>query len=329
MRGVWLVLLLAACGPAIGEPDLDGGTSGGGTTGVGTTGVGPTTQATVTSSTSTGVGDVTASPTTTGAGSSPSTSLETGGFVDSGSFIVGESGGGCLGADPRPGTLRLSVECDVFVQDCCPGEKCVPWANDGGNMWNATRCAPIIERAELGELCMVEGSAVSGIDNCAAGLMCWNVDSNTLTGQCVAFCSGSDAAPVCDDPADACAILYDGAAPLCLPRCAPLAPDCAAGESCLLAGGDAFTCVDVFGAGAAFGEPCAYLTECDPGLVCMPAPSVPGCTDENCCTSLCDTNAVEPDASCPGFVDGQVCVPFFADGGAPPGLEGLGVCASD
>ena len=32
------------------------------------------------------------------------------------------------------------------------------------------------------------GSAVSGVDNCAQGSMCWGVDPETLEGECIAFC---------------------------------------------------------------------------------------------------------------------------------------------
>ena len=28
-------------------------------------------------------------------------------------------------------------ECDLFAQDCPAGEKCMPWANDGTEVWNA------------------------------------------------------------------------------------------------------------------------------------------------------------------------------------------------
>ncbi len=31
----------------------------------------------------------------------------------------------------------------IWAQDCPEGEKCMPWANDGGGSWNATRCSPL------------------------------------------------------------------------------------------------------------------------------------------------------------------------------------------
>ena len=43
-------------------------------------------------------------------------------------------------------------QCNPFTQDCPEGEKCMPWANDGGGSWNATRCSPISDNpGEPGE----------------------------------------------------------------------------------------------------------------------------------------------------------------------------------
>ena len=35
-------------------------------------------------------------------------------------------------------------ECDLWGQDCPDGEKCMPWASNGGT-WNATRCSPVVD----------------------------------------------------------------------------------------------------------------------------------------------------------------------------------------
>src|SRR5689334_19955710 len=69
---------------------------------------------------------------------------------------------------PAP-DLGSGVECDVWIDDCPVGTKCMPWANDGGNSWNATRCTPLAEDPNgIGEPCTVEGSPVTGIDDCEA-----------------------------------------------------------------------------------------------------------------------------------------------------------------
>lgn len=311
MRG-WPWVVLLGCGPAVGVPDQGDGRGDDGSTGA----MVSTTAATATSATSstvTGAADVTTSPPPPGS----TGAVDTGGFVDDGNtFIIDETGSSMCGGS----------DCDMFADDCCVGEKCMPWANDGGDVWNATRCIAVTGAAQLGDACTMQGAPVSGVDDCAAGLVCWDVDPSALVGHCVAVCTGSEATPSCADPATACAILYEGTAPLCLPRCDPFAQDCPDGESCIL-GADAFTCVGILHDGGVYGDPCIGPTECDPGLVCLPSASVPGCTDANCCSSWCDTTVADPDAACPGFADGQVCVAVFADGEAPAGLEGLGLCA--
>lgn len=113
------------------------------------------------------------------------------------STTTGDDGGGAF-------------ECDLFEQDCPAGEKCAGWANDGGNVFNATRCSPIDDMPmQPGDICEAEGSGVSGIDNCDIGAQCLFVDPETNDGICVALCSGSAKAPVCDDPETTCQY-YEG-----------------------------------------------------------------------------------------------------------------------
>ena len=124
-------------------------------------------------------------------------------------------------------------ECDIFAQDCPDGEKCMPWANDGGGAWNATRCTAVDDSAgQPGDECIVEGSGVSGIDSCDLGVMCWDVDPETNVGTCVAMCTGDEANPICEDPATTCTIANNGAIVLCLPTCDPLLQDCGDDQGC-------------------------------------------------------------------------------------------------
>ncbi|MBL8948932.1 MAG: hypothetical protein JNK45_37515, partial [Myxococcales bacterium] len=124
-------------------------------------------------------------------------------------------------------------ECSLWEQDCPKGEKCMPWANDGGSSWNATRCSPLEPDAGgPGEPCTVEGSGVSGIDDCELGAMCWNVDPETNMGGCVAFCIGDEANPLCANECDQCNIGGDSVLILCLPQCDPIAQDCGEGLGC-------------------------------------------------------------------------------------------------
>jgi hypothetical protein len=179
-------------------------------------------------------------------------------------------------------------ECDVWAQDCPEGDKCTAWANDGGTSWNATKCAPVDRLpAAPGEPCTVEGNAVSGIDDCALGSMCWDVDPQTNEATCVALCSGSEPAPICSD-GSACYIGFGGSINLCLPQCNPLMDTCPVGQSCLhLAVGGQLVCFpdEPFTAQPA-GQPCAADEPCEQGLACVDAVHVPGCTGGRCCTPV-------------------------------------------
>jgi hypothetical protein len=82
-----------------------------------------------------------------------------------------------MGVEPDGGSMH---ECDTFVQDCPPGEKCTVWASDGGSSWNATKCVAVVDDPSgPSEPCHVELSAVSGLDDCERGAPCWDVDPKT------------------------------------------------------------------------------------------------------------------------------------------------------
>lgn len=232
----------------------------------------------------------------------------------------GPAGGGFL--------LDLGVsgqfECSMWLQDCNPGEKCMPYANDGGLSWNGTQCVPIEANAgSPGDACTVVNNGLSGMDSCGAGAMCWNVDEENA-GTCVAFCTGTAENPSCEDPATSCSIANDGAVILCLPDCDPLLQDCATTEEACYPVGDAFVCAqDAADAGAgAFGTPCEHINACRAGFACVNAVGVPGCTSLGCCSSFCDLS--EPEDACP---TGQQCLPYFEEGQAPsPEAEAIGLC---
>ena len=219
-------------------------------------------------------------------------------------------------------------QCDPWSQDCPSGEKCMPWANDGGAAWNSLRCTPLSGSVKQeGDACTVEGSGVTGIDDCDVGLMCWDVDENGQ-GTCVAMCTGSADAPLCDDPADNCVIANDGVLNLCLPACDPLVQDCAEGSACYGAA-ESFACApDASGPDAGtYGSPCEFTNACDPGLFCAAAEAVPDCQGSlGCCSEFCDLDAANPDGACGGSGAGQQCEPWFQEGAAPPGDENIGAC---
>jgi len=220
-------------------------------------------------------------------------------------------------------------ECNILDQDCPPGEKCMPYANDGGASWNATRCSPQDPTpAAIGDPCSVDGDGVSGLDNCESGSMCWDVDGETNQGTCTAFCVGTESSADCSDPNTECSITNDGVLILCLPTCNPVMQDCGPGQACY-AIDDAFVCApDASGPELGqFGDPCEFINACDPGLGCFDASLVPACTtSDGCCSNYCDITEAETSATCPGASGGQSCVAVFAEGQSPPGYENVGVC---
>lgn len=225
---------------------------------------------------------------------------------------------------PPPETDGGPVECNIFEQDCPDGEKCMPWANDGGSSWNATRCTPIDPDPDgLYEPCTVEGSGVSGVDSCELGMMCWDIDAETLVGTCFGMCTGSKNAPTCVDETASCSINGDGVLALCLPSCDPILSDpCPEGQGCYPYN-DRFTCApDASGPknGGLF-DSCEFINACDPTLMCAPTDFVGTCEDgaSGCCTPYCDL----ADPECP---EPTSCASIYAKGAAPPGFENVGIC---
>jgi hypothetical protein len=220
-------------------------------------------------------------------------------------------------------------ECDIWGQDCPEGQKCMPWDNSGQGAWNATKCTPLDPNpAQPGDECTVEGSGVSGIDNCAAASMCWAVDPETNTGTCVAFCSGTEASPNCDDPGTTCSITNSGTLILCLPACDPLQQDCDDGQACYPVSAE-FICAPNAAAadGGNYGDPCEFLNVCNPGLFCAAAAGVPNCQGaQGCCSEFCTLGDPDGDAQCQGSGGGQQCTAYFEEGQAPPDYIDVGVC---
>jgi hypothetical protein len=222
------------------------------------------------------------------------------------------------------GDVPPGDECDLWLQDCPRGEKCVPWSNDGGSGWNALRCSPIAEDpAAVGEPCVVEGSPVSGLDSCGVGAMCFYVDPVTLEGQCVALCVGSADFPMCEPANTSCVMNSEGTIALCLPGCDPLLQDCGDGQTCIPIVDDFLCVLDESGDAGAPGDGCAYINACDPGVTCQDPELVPGCDPVagGCCTSFCSVS--EGPLPC---LPGQECLPWYEPGFAPPGTEDYGVC---
>jgi hypothetical protein len=305
---------LVACGPQVGVPADDASSTG-------------TTGSTATTEPSTTVVDTSSTPTSTVTTSPPDPSTPT--SLDSTTVDPDSSGSQDSDIDPSLTFIQdpevachHCSQCDVWSQDCPRGEKCMPWANDGGNAWNAARCSPIEEDPDqLGDPCTVEGSGVSGIDSCDISAMCWNVDPGTNTGTCVPFCTGSEADPSCAASCDICRITNEGVLILCLPLCDPADAACPDGQVCM-ALDDSFSCAPV-GDTVALGEVCDDATACADGLRCLDASVLPSCAGDSCCAPWCSLDEPDP---CPVAMPGTACVPL--DFGAVPGcVEPVGYCA--
>lgn len=306
-----LIGLALGCGPAVGTSNT-GGLDATSMTASGSD---------ATEGSSSGHGATTTSPTgSTTFGGQTEAGDDTSTTQVSSSAIYGGSNGGFL-EDPDGG--GITIECSVWNQDCANGEKCMPWANDGGAIWNAARCVSLDEDPRgVGEPCTAQESFVSGFDTCDVGAICLGSNEATLEGVCVELCSGSFDEPVCDQTEGA-TCLVDEIIPLCQSVCDPLLEDCGAGQTCSPIA-ETWTCTtegDILP-----GEPCAaFNTACVSGALCVPADASCPEGSESCCTSVCDLGSKDADAPC---IDGQSCVAFHAAGEAPQGYEDVGVCTT-
>lgn len=214
--------------------------------------------------------------------------------------------------------------CNIFDPECPPGFKCVAWSNDGGTSWNAYGCKPVVENpVGIDEVCHVEGSVASGIDDCELGAMCWFMDPETLEGICVPLCLGSGNLPLCED--EGRFPYWHASIPLCqcMLSCDPIQQDCAEGRGCYPL--EAWMCMpDASADAGAYGDPCVLSHTCDPGLVCLDASVFPACESAYaCCTEICDLADPLGDLQCTGAAEGMQCVPLQYQ---PLRFEDLGVC---
>lgn len=192
-------------------------------------------------------------------------------------------------------------ECDMWLQDCPDGMKCMPFTSEASLYLGATHCIPVPARpAQYEEPCTRTGTKDTPSDNCARGLVCWAGDGDQ--GHCVSLCGGSHSQPIC--PANhGCATLNQaGTLNICHRRCDPLAPSCLPGSTCYLFNetSEELFCVDALDPMQLdYGGPCVADPQCGPGLLCVAHVHVPGCQSSTCCTAFCELSGgadVCPDA---------------------------------
>lgn len=205
--------------------------------------------------------------------------------------------------------------CDVLLQDCLEGEKCVPYVPSMGSYWGEDfKCVPVSGDRKTGESCNSAG-APEATDDCDADSYCWNYLEDGV-GTCHAFCEGTYDDLECA-PGSRCQWYIF----VCIPVCDPIIQDCPPGLACHY-DGSLFTC-DPTSQDIPTGEPCGFLNDCAAGNFCLSARVIPDCLGASCCTSYCDINL--GDAQC-NALPGTVCLPFFEEGTAPPDYEHVGVC---
>lgn len=198
--------------------------------------------------------------------------------------------------------LHSTYECDLFEQDCPMGEQCMPWANDLGDDWNASRFVAIADSSgQRGDPCLVEGAYASGLDSCDVGLMCYLIDLDTNEGTCTELCGGTARDPTCSPGLD-CSLPYPDGPSLCLEPCGPLAANCPPNAGCYFIDGR-FSCAGT-NEQQQPGDFCSFGINCVSGADCVEDSVFGGdCGFTSCCVSYCDPNALD----CPPEVE---CVPF-------------------
>ncbi len=292
-----------------------------------TTSTGPATESSSSEGTGSSSGSESSSSESSSSVSGVTTSEESSSNV-TGTDTDGDSATATGGSSSGPFEPDLPdvVDCNTYDDECPAGEKCNAFSAFGGG-WDALACFPLDPApADEGDACVVESAATSGIDNCAQGAICWNVDPVTLTGTCVSYCQGTPDMPTCANGSP-CTIANDGVLNLCLPPCDPLLQDCGGGQLCVPVN-DTFVCAPDAGLGAyPAGTACDYINVCNLGLTCAEAALVPGCVGGfGCCTPYCDVADPTASATCDATIDGTDCVPFYDEGSAPPGYEDVGSC---
>lgn len=274
--------------------------------------------------------------TSTGAAAGSTSTLSTSTGSSSGSTVGAAESGSSSGAstgdssdDIPPGFLNpldgggVSRACSFWIEDCPPGEKCMPYSTSGGISLNGTRCSPIApDPGAPGDPCTVEDSVFSGIDTCELHSICWSVGPRTNEGTCIAMCIGTESSPTCPAADQACRVNSEGTLALCRPLCDPLTQNCDVGEGCYPVD-DAFVCaadgsVDDRG----LFEPCESINGCTAGFACVASDRASACDPDiaGCCVPYC--SVANPD--CP---TGRECAPWYEEAGEGPiGFGDIGVC---
>jgi hypothetical protein len=274
-----MCMMVCACGPTV---DLDPSTAG------------------ETLETTASVGTDTHSTTTGPAGATGSTSSTTDLDTTADPSTTTSATCGALDdGDGRMFDIGPLHQCDLFLQDCRPGLKCVPQG------FFQLSCVPI-DPAPL-----PDGAPCPAAVPDPCGPLSWCTPAGPSgEGTCVPLCTGSYFDPVCPDDT-LCVVDDELIVAYCAAPCDPFAADACAFGSCLPTM-HGFGCVP--GGDAMAGESCFQHDSCVDQHACREAESVPGCSGTQCCAPLCDD-----DHPCAG----GSCIPLEP---SVPGPAGIGTC---
>jgi hypothetical protein len=231
------------------------------------------------------------------ASSTPASATGTGGAAGAGG--AGGADGGMLPPCPTTYTTITQTQCSLYLQDCGPGETCLP--NENGDAAVCVSCASGL--GGPGAPCVVQG-------DCLAGLIC--------AGQCSPVCCPTTGTPC---PGTTCntQLFYNNAQTLYVYICAygqtcqPLTANaCPSMTYCHIEGGGVATCDSPSGMVVPEGGACQFLNDCGNMQTC----------DNGVCRYNCFVTGGSGDplglGGCPA---GQTC------NAADTGIPNIGVCA--
>lgn len=256
----------------------------------------------------------------------PASTSESGGTTSDGGTTSGSPSGTTGGATDAPDTgFGPDYACDPFAQLGCPaGQKCNLYSKEGTIDLDAAKCVPLADPAkQIDDGCVAEGGYGTGLDDCDAGLICWNLGPMG-DGTCVPLCNGNADDHPCPD-GRLCAHGIGEYNFMCLPVCDPLAQNCIEGAGCYLSTFGFVCAPDKSGAEGQIYDACAYANVCDIGLMCAAPSSAPGCPDPDgtlgCCLPFCEVGGTGCDA-------GLECLPLFDPPEQFPDFVTFGVCGA-
>ncbi|MCA9708535.1 MAG: hypothetical protein KDK70_21985 [Myxococcales bacterium] len=216
---------------------------------------------------------------------------------------------------------ELEPQCDLALQDCPAGFKCIPWEAEGQLFQpTATVCASVVDDpVDLYGSCTNDPARCT--DDCPAATAC--LPFYDEGGACLDPCGEDGTCPgdqVCIT-CGSCSLSW------CLPTCDPTLLDCpeTLGSCALDAvfGQSAFSCGGPPPGPGGPGDPC-IMAGCGEGLLCVEQGDLGlGCSDAACCTETC--SLLDPGFACSD--PAHVCVPVFIPGQALPSQEHVGMCA--